>query len=317
MRLPLLALLLTLAPLRAENATRTGARLLDDAIRNGGYNQTCSADELVEADVPISLYWLRAKPAFIPSEESFATLLARRADVVAALASIFDKMDVAKPAAPQKKQSDGKKHEWDPIADFDSQQLSVALLNVVMRLSAADALPGMLKVEAQLVAIIEAAERDAAAPVPRLEVDGVGYPESLRESEYVTDKAGKSEWKRKANAKEIEHNQAIYKCRFYQRELLSLMAKFLRDARFQPLLDSAFERLYGDVLKASAKSDELKGYKKPDDIPEKDRQWIRWDSIYNVPTLSSKSKDETPYTPELRAQIRGFVSQFLTEHPAK
>ena len=314
MRLPLLALLILVVPLCAKNPTRTGEQLLDDAIVHpGGYNQMCMLPPPVNADVPLPLYGLRVSRHFHLSRKTADVLLARRAEVVAALSHRFDTMDLAKPAVPKKPRANDGKAVGPMESGYDPQLLSGVLIEVALSLNAVEALPGMLKVEAQLTAIIEAAENDAAAPVPDLPVDGIMYPPEISSWER-TSKGG---FKEKTMTKALERGQALLRCRVYQRELLSVMAKLMRDARFQPLLNSAIERPYGDALKKNAKSDELKAIKRPDDIPNKDRPWTHWDPIYNLPASAIWPKPEMPFNPEVRAQIRGFVERFIKENPAK
>lgn len=318
MRLPLLALLLLVAPLRAQDATRTGEQLLDDAIlRPADFDQMCSHPPTVNIDVPLPLYGLLVRRQFNLSEKQASALLARRNDVVAALVRRLDTMDLTRHAAPKKKPANSAKGGLSVLSDTDQHCFSGALLNVVMRLNAVEALPAMLKVEAQLAAVIEAAAKDNSAPVPKLEMEGIEYPNSLRAFEQFQNGSGKYESKAVANAAEIIRQQDLLHCRIYQRELLSAMAKLLRDAHFQPLLDSAIEQTYGEALKKKAQSGELRAIKKPEDIPADSRSWIRWDPIYNLPAIPLRLHCEMLFTPELRAQIRGFVSQFLTEHPAK
>lgn len=312
MRLSLLALLITLSPLIARDATPTGEELLDNAIaRPGAWNQMCMLPPPVKSTVPLPLYGLSVARHFNLSGKTAATLLAHRADVVAALVRRFETMDVTRSAVPKKKPVEGQKPEFPPASDLDPKLLSGVLLEVVLRLNAVEALPAMMKVEAQLAALIEVAENDASAPVPDLPVDGIWYPEELSTRERT--KGDKIIPKPDANV--ILRRQALLRCRVYQREMLSVMVKLLRDANFQPLFDSAIERPYGDALKKAAQSDELKHIKKPADIPEKERTWIRWDSHYNLPVTSFHRVAELPFTPEVRTQIRGFVEQFVKEQP--
>jgi hypothetical protein len=283
--------------------------LLDAALRDpGSYNQMCSLPPPVKADVPLPIYGQTVPRHFNLSEKNAAKLLAQRDAVAKALAARLEAMDLARlPPKPAPKESKA----FPPPATFSTHTLSGVLLEIVIALKAAEALPGLLKVEAQLDAILAAAEKDPSAPIPELEVDGIWYPSQLQPVDYVK-MDGKYEAKPKPDAAAILRKQHLLNCRVYQREVLSVLARLLRDAHFQPLLDSDIEKSYAAGLQeAVAKSKQLSDFKNPGDIPPDDRDYIKWDPLYNLPVAGSWPKAELPFTRKLRAQIRGFAEQFL------
>ena len=98
-----------------------------------------------------------------------------------------------------------------------------------------------------------------------------------------------------------------------QRDVLSLMLQLLRGQRYQPLLDSSFEKIYGDALKAEANT---KGPKVKTPAEAKALKMnVRFDPIYNLPSNTHHQKLEVPFTPEVRATVRGLAGEFLKTVP--
>lgn len=299
-----LALLFSAVALRAVEPS--GEALLSEAImRPGGYNQMCSLPPPVPIDVPLPLYGLAAPRNFNLSGLVSKRLLEHRAEVVAALVRRLDAMDLAQPL-PKPKPATGPMD-----SGLDAARLSGVVLDIISELKAVEALSAMLKIEAQLQSIVDRAVKDSAAPVPDLEVDGINYPQSLDLYDRVGTKVIKMV--KKANAPELERERALLRCRVFQRELLSTMAKLLREAGFQPFLTSSIEQAYGDAVKKAA---EKLPYKKPSDIPENERFYTSWDERYTVPVIG-RTHGTLPFTPELRAQIRGLVTQYLATQAQK
>jgi len=301
-----LALALLLATtLRA--AEPTGEALLTAAIKNpGGYDQMCASPPPVPADVPLPLYGLLARRNFHLSDFVAKQLQEHRPEVVAALVHRLEAMDLTQPSPTPKPAQEGASGVMD--SGLDTSRLSGVLIEIVLKLKAVEALPALMKIEAQLDTILDAAAKDPAAFVPDLTVDGINYPKGLETTELVRKK-----WVRKANAKEIEHEQAFIRCRVFQRELLSAMAKLLREAGFEPFLTSPIEQAYGDAIKKAA---EKIPYKKATDIPEEERSYTFWDERYHVPVIG-RTHGTLPFTPELRLQIRDLVSQYFAAKAPK
>ncbi len=98
-----------------------------------------------------------------------------------------------------------------------------------------------------------------------------------------------------------------------QRDVLSVMLQLLRGQRFQPLLDSMFEKIYADALKAAASE---KGFhvKTPAEAKALNMN-VRFDPIYRLPSNTLLQKPEVPFTPEVRATVRDLAGQFLKTVP--
>jgi hypothetical protein len=100
-----------------------------------------------------------------------------------------------------------------------------------------------------------------------------------------------------------------------QREVLSVMLQLLRGQRYQPLLDSEFEKVYAAKIKDPASQEGMRDFKTPADAKAKNATWLRFDPIYHIPVSKSAPPPEMPFTPEVRAQVRGLAEQFLQTVP--
>ena len=100
-----------------------------------------------------------------------------------------------------------------------------------------------------------------------------------------------------------------------QREVLSVILQLLRGQRYQPVLDSEFEKLYAAKIKESADQEGMRQYKTPADAKAKGASWLRFDLIYNIPVSRFSPVPEMAFTPEVRAQVRGLAEQFLKTVP--
>ena len=106
---------------------------------------------------------------------------------------------------------------------------------------------------------------------------------------------------------------SVWNARVGQRDVLSVMLQLLRGQRFPPLLASSFEKIYADALKAEANT---KGphVKTPAEAKAL-KMNVRFDPIYHLPSNTHHQKLEVPFTPEVRAEVRGFAEQFLKTVP--
>jgi hypothetical protein len=287
----------------AHAASPTGEKLLEEALAQpGNFNQMCSLPPPFKADAPLKLYGLGVSREFLLSGATVKRLSEHRDEVVAALCERLQAMDLAK-LPPKRMPVAQKNGAWPPDSGFDARHLSGVMLGIVMELKAVEALPALLKIEGQLSSMMVAAT-DPAAPIPDLEVDGIVYPRNPNGAVEVRPGL----FRENPETPEKVRARALIRCQVYQRELLSVMAKLLRDADFQPLLNSPIERAYGERVREAAKDSKIKG---PQDIPKEDREFVRWDEIHQVPVSIGGAQAEIPFTPEVRTQIRGFVEQYL------
>lgn len=157
-------------------------------------------------------------------------------------------------------------------------QLSGPLCEIMLGLDAVETLPLLLHLEEQIAGHLP---KDAAAPA-----DGGLTPRSY----------------------------PLQRAKVAQRDLLSMMLQFLRKQRYQPVLDSLFEKTYAEALKAAATQEYFKGVKTPADAVAQGKPWVRFDPIYHLP-IGSLKKLEVPFTSEVRAEVRGFAEQFLKTVP--
>lgn len=156
-------------------------------------------------------------------------------------------------------------------------QLGTPLYEIVLGLDAVETLPALLRLEEQ--------------------IDGQLAKEATTAATGSLNPRQISAWRAKAA----------------QRDVLSLMLQLLRGQRYQPLLDSAFEKIYADALKAEAKT---KGPKVKTPAEAKALKMnVRFDPIYHLPSNTHHQKLEVPFTPEVRATVRGLAGEFLKTVP--
>ena len=91
--------------------------------------------------------------------------------------------------------------------------------------------------------------------------------------------------------------QELWQVRVDQRELLSVMLQLLRSQRFQPLLDSDFEKNYATAIKARAAEKDLAGIKTAEEAKAKG---AAFDPIYHIAVGYMNTKPEIPYTEKRR-----------------
>jgi hypothetical protein len=289
-------------------AEPTGDALLEQALRMpGNWDQMCKLPPPVAAEVPLPVYGLSVRRQNSLSKTVADHLRAHRADVVAALVKRLDAVDLTK----DPKGNPGKDEPTLALSDEDLHRLTGPMISIVTELKAVETLPALLKIEDQLNSLASTAEKDSTAPVPDLPVDAIVYPREL--ALWETGNGGHRAEKPKAN--EIRRKQAILRCRVYQRELLSAMAQLLREARFQPALEGQAEQSYVAALKKEAASF---SYKTLEEVPADSRAFFAMDEVQKILVQYPKAKKaEIPYTPELRAQIRGFVVQYIQESESR
>src|SRR5262249_26327155 len=140
------------------NAGSSGAKLLDDTIRNpGGWNQMCSMPPPLPFNVPLPLYSLAVSRFYYLSSQDISRLRAQRGEVVPVIVKRLHDLDLSKKA------QESSRH--------DPEGLSGTLLQIVMELNAVETLPELLRVEADLNQRIEKAGKDVNASLPDLDLD--------------------------------------------------------------------------------------------------------------------------------------------------
>jgi hypothetical protein len=253
-------------------------------------------------DLPVYQYVLPRH--FHLSDDVLDRLKKRRAEVIPALAKMITEI---KPDAPVKKPESPVRDPGKPLrfSDFSShsgvspKQVSGLLLELTEGLNAIEALPELLELEQRLDQALARAEKDESVPVPSVDFDT---------SLYFTEKSPLS-------PRRLE----LLKGRVVQRELLGIMLKLLRAQRFQPLLDSDFEKAYARAIKERAAKEDLRGIKTAEDARKKKLdllgEWRGFDPIYHIPLGHIFPAPTVPYSAETREKARGLVSSFIATVP--
>jgi hypothetical protein len=274
---------------------KSGAQVLDAAIAQpGNYSQMCMAPRAV-ADVPLPAYDFLVRRHYSLNGDNIMKLQAYRAEVIPVVLERLKNIDMAKLATqgtkPPQRTYEPRKSGLDPKA------LSAPLMETVQSLQGVECLPELLRIEEQLHALLAAAEKDASAPLPLLELDSTVSWED-----------------RTVGGQPVERRMQIYACRIYQRELLGLIGHLLRKERFAPLGGTAVEKAYVEGLKKLAAT-QLKEYKSEDDIPWETRHWVIWDKALNIPVYANGRTIPVPYTEAVREQLRKVASDYLSTVP--
>ncbi len=296
MRTLSILLLLLVATRSAPSADLSADALIDKVIHQPGeFNQMCDAPPPIDTRVPLPLFGTLYDREINLSPANIELLKTRRAEVVDALNKRLAAIDLTKPAprAPELKFKDAPSgDEADQVAEsgVSPYQFSAMLFQIVVELDAVETLPTLLAIEEKLRSLLAAADANPKTPPPPIAPDG--------SPTFTTKKLSKRE-------KQLEYGRVL------QRELLSVMLHVLRRQKFQPVLDSSLEKAYEKALVARAGQEDLKDIKTAADVPE--GQVIRFDPIVHVPMGFFDKNPSTPFTPQVRDEIRGFVQSFLDE----
>jgi len=278
-------------------ATITQASLLEEVIRKPGmWNQMCSIPGPLAFDVPLPMYGLATPRNFYLSEANLDRLRGQRAAVSADIVKLLNRMDLSKA-------TNGPGTFSMTGSNQDPEQLSGTLLDIILRLNAVEALPGLLRLEADLNQGLAAATSDPAS-VPDLDLDSpvmetISYKDDLKDAQSP-------------------RHRREFAARIYQREILSVLAALLRHQHYQPLLDSDLEASYFEYLKKGAGDPQFSGIHSEGDVPADQRAWIGFDLIYKLPFHKDPSHSGfVPFTPKLRLEIRQWAADYLQQTSGK
>jgi hypothetical protein len=165
------------------------------------------------------------------------------------------------------------------LEEIAPNQFTVPLAEIIVGLDAVEALPVLLRVDEAFTARL--------AKMPPLPAEGNFTKESLE----------------------------TWRVTIAEREVLSVVLQLLRGQKFQPLLDSGFEKIYATAIKERASQEDLREIKTPADAAAKNMKWLKFDPIYEVPLGYLSKKTEIEVTPEVRARVRGLAEQFVKTVP--
>lgn len=291
----------------AEESPVDGNALLDRVISQPGeFYQMCSSPPPVSPSVPFPIYRLVLYREMYPSPGDITELKAHRDAVVAALVSRLEAIDFSKapPPAPPLKLKKGE--EAVEESGISPRILSGLMFEIILALDLVEALPQLLQKEDDLRARIAAAEVNPKAPAPVVTTDGT----VVYGHEEITER-GEMKYKVYEDLQLSKRDNQLYKARILQREMLSVMLKLLRNQRFEPVLKSDLEKKYEAAIRARANEEDLRAIKTPEDAKAKDAGDIQFDPIIKVPLGFLRKPPTTPFTRELREEIRGYVQAYL------
>ncbi len=286
----------------------SGGKLLDELIaKPGDFNQMCGMPPPLPFDAPIPAYGVLAPRHFSFDAYSIQRLQAYRKEIVPVLLERLKNIDLSKAQPPRGDMNDYRKSGTNPRA------FSSLLLSVAQHLHVIEALPELLRLEEQLHSAIAKSAKDDKSPLPQLDLDS---PVGWSTIKVVDDrKKQKTPKPTREDKKSLERKTDEFTSRIYQRELLALMARLLREEEFKPLLASSMEKEYIAGLRKIASEGELKDIKSATDIPEESLSWIGWDDELGIPVRIFGSVVQIPYTETLRDELRHIADDFLKSVP--
>jgi hypothetical protein len=282
---------------KKEVPAQTGAQVLDEAIAQpGDFNQMCGMPRPIAFEAPLPAYGVLAPRHYSLGGDAVTKLQAYRTEVIPVLQERLKNIDMAKLATQNAKPA--ARETTMLKSGLNPEALSWPLLQAVQVLQGVECLPELLRLEEQLHALLAAAEKDAAAPLPQLELDSPVSWKDLRSKEAPD-----------------ARKEQIFACRIYQRELLGLIGHLLRKEAFAALDSTTVEKAYVEGLKKAAKDKELKEFKSADDIPWESRHWIAWDKALDIPVYVRGTIVSVPYTEGMRSELRKVAGDYLTTVP--
>ncbi|RBP45071.1 hypothetical protein DES53_10367 [Roseimicrobium gellanilyticum] len=284
---------------KKELPALTGAQVLDQAIAQpGDYSQMCGLPCPIAFEVPLPAYGLLAPRHYSVGVDTATKLQAYRVEVMPVLLERLKNIDVAKLAGQAGKPA--QRETTIQKSGLNRQALSAPLLETVQAVQGVECLPELLRLEDQLHVLLTAAEKDATAPLPALELDS---PVSWNE--------------RMVRGMGEPRKEQTYAARIYQREILGLIGHLLRNEDYSPIKNTAVEKAYREGLKKVAAKAELKEFKSADDIPWESRNWVKWDEELNIPVYVRGTVVQVPYTEATREELRKVASDYLTTVPVE
>jgi len=281
----------------AEAKALAPEQLIEQIItRPGGFDQMCLLGRPLQPGVAIPLYGEALHRDFYVEHDKLEELMARRAEVIPALARMIDAIDPTRmPVHTASELSAAPFRDPEPVQNsgVSKSEVSGLLLNLVTGLHALELLPNLLALEERLTVALSRADRDPKAPAASVAQDG--YPFVLQ--------------KKKLSPRELRQLMA----RVVQRELLSTMLGLVREQRFQPLLDSEFEKTFraDTEAKLHADPDLAKIHSKED----AESAGYEFDPIANLPIFRPGFRPTLPYTSARRKEARRLIGQFLATVP--
>jgi hypothetical protein len=319
--LPLIGLLFT-SSLWAEDVD--AVKLLDKAIRHPGiYSQICDL-QLIPAPAPLPAFRqvLNGEAVFSPA--TLEVLSKNRVPVLAAVSQKLKSLDLfAKPKEQPldpsiKKDEDGNYESDSAPRGYDPGTYNTLLLRVIQELDGAEALPALLEFEQRYNAVITKVEKDPTAQPPT--VDGAEGAGVALDGLFNDEKGDAIDYEKltEPQRKVYELRGKVFSLIMAQRDMLAVMVHIMRKAGFEPFLNCPLEAEYGKLLKEKAAEHEtLRAFKAADDIPEADRDAIKYDPVHKV-AYFAWDPVMMKFSEEKRSLIRQLTEEFIKKQaPAK
>jgi hypothetical protein len=299
----LLAVSAHAAPAKPELADK-----LDKLLRfPGDYSQVCdSTESTFPAPIPAFHSIMHGEAYF--SVKNMEFMKKNRAKLLPALAAKLESLDLLRKPKPQPSDPSIPKDEQDvEPKGVDPASFNTLLLTIIEELDAAEVLPQLLALEEKYYPLLKAAEKDPKAPKPQADgSEGAGVsPNFMKEGEEDWDKLSKE------RKHEIERLQELFRIQAVHRDILAVCVHIMRKAGYEPMLASDLEKTYGKALIKKFGEDEvLSKYKSAADIPDDEREYIKFDPIHKV-AYRVGGEVQIPFTDELRKQILDLTKSFI------
>lgn len=315
------AVIMAYSKSEAPAAMPDGATLLREAIVQPGYwGQMCSLPPPVPPDVPLSPIGDVAQFTYMLSADSVLRLQAYRDRVIPALVDAMHRMDVKH--LPKPSASDGMITSQSGWTLGNTGQtpgtLGPLVLDVVRSLNAVEALPELLRLEADLHELIVHAEKDPAFTPPQLKVD----------TWIFIPKDGKVDPKDPEDMKKSDRTRALVSCRLLQRKVLGaiwsvLIAEFYPSARgsnVEQAFWAAGTKATRTRLENARTEDDLKWWiKDPEALAEawnpKKKKVVITDAVVEDVSAKIGARASIPYTEAARDEMRAVTEEYLRNVP--
>jgi hypothetical protein len=294
-----------------SQSTFSAAPSLDEMLRHpGDYSQVCDIrTSSFPAPIPGFCTILHGEANF--SQENIALIKKHRTELLPQISAKLAAIDLTKKTQPQEPEKLKNKNpdECDatPVG-VDPAVLSNLLVNLIEELDAYEVFPQLLAVENRFHEMLTAAEKNPKASLPQtdgVEGAGIGAMNLYGEDEDY-------EKMTEARKAEVERTRSIFYAQNLHRDILAVMVKSMRKHGYEPMLTSELEKTYGTLRKAqSAKNESLSKFKTANDIPEAEREDIKFDPIHQVAYYQWDAVN-IPYTEEIRQNIVTLTKSYVT-----
>ena len=292
-------------------ADSPGEKLFQLIYRDpGNYSQMCGAPT-VPRDIPLPAFDGMVTRYYSIGLENARRLQAQRHEIIPVLCEHLREVEIplihyASAYQNLSFKQLGEISLQDP--PLEPGELDSILLEMLRITHAIECLPEILKIENQLHTLLVAAEKNGYDTLPRLKLNSA--------AQFFGSFSAAERKKAKETFTPIEAIKQIdlFAAKIYQRELLAVIARLLREEEFQPVFKSTLQTKYVEGLYQAARSGDLKDIKKAADIGPENKGWIIFDEEMQIPRYLYSPVFVT-YSEELRSEVRNLAESFLTSVP--